>query len=388
MFDNLHSATDVIERFVAGMEPRQITGRDAVTLVCLFAKLERLAAAGRTLAGSRVEETKEWFGKGYPNAAKWMAEQAQTTLSAAIKTIETGRRLQDLPATREAFAAGALSAQQAAEITAAAAITPDAEQALLTIAKTESVNGLRNKSLQIQAAAASRDLDADERIARGRYLRSWRDADGAVRLDARLTPDAGAKVMTVVGARGDEMFERARRAGKPERRECYSADALVSVVDDSSPGPKAVVHVHVDYEALRRGYLEQGERCEVPGLGPISVPAARRLASDAVIKSILTEEADVRAVANLGRTIPARLRTALEARDKVCPVPGCDETKGLQIHHIVPISEGGLTTLENLARPCEFHHDLITYRGWRLVGAPGSWQFLPPKPRGLPQPDG
>jgi uncharacterized protein DUF222 len=388
MFDQLRDAVGVVEGFVSALEPKQIPGRDAVALVCLFAKLERVAAAGRTLAGRRVEQTREWFGKGYPNAAKWMAEQAQTTLASAITTMETGRRLDELPATREAFATGALSAQQASQIAAAAATAPEYESSLIAMAKTESVNGLRNRCLQIQATAASRDLDADERIARSRYLRSWNDADGAVRLDARLTQDSGAKVLAVIATRGEELFERARAAGSRERRECYAADALVSLVDTSSPpGPKAVVNVLVSYEALKRGYLLKGERCVVPDMGPISIPAARRLASDAIVKAVLTDEADVRAIANFGRTIPARLRAAVEARDTVCVVPGCDETKELEIHHIKPLGQGGMTTLENLARPCKFHHHLITHRGWRLEGGPGSWQFLPPTTRGRPPPD-
>ncbi len=111
----------------------------------------------------------------------------------------------------------------------------------------------------------------------------------------------------------------------------------------------------------------------------MAVAAARRLASDGVVKAVLDEAADVRAVAHLGRMIPARLRTALEARDQKCAVPGCDATEALEIDHIVPVASGGPTSLGNLARLCHHHHAMKTHRGWRLVGGPGERRWLAPE---------
>jgi 5-methylcytosine-specific restriction endonuclease McrA len=62
----------------------------------------------------------------------------------------------------------------------------------------------------------------------------------------------------------------------------------------------------------------------------------------------------VTSVAHVGRTIAARVRTALEARDPMCVVPGCDIRLGLEIDHIVPFAGGGLSMLANLARLCSF----------------------------------
>jgi hypothetical protein len=67
---------------------------------------------------------------------------------------------------------------------------------------------------------------------------------------------------------------------------------------------------------------------------------------------IFSKGADITAVAHVGRTIPARLRTALEERDPTCVVPECDVRKGLEIDHVIPYAEGGLTTLANTARLC------------------------------------
>ena len=144
-----------------------------------------------------------------------------------------------------------------------------------------------------------------------------------------------------------------------------------------------MVHVRVDHAALVRGHREKGEICEVPGVGPIPVATARALCSDAILKAIITKGADVKAVAHLGRTIPARLRTALEARDPECVVPGCHNRRRLEIDHVKPMSEGGSTSLDNLVRMCRPHHHMKTVLDFRLEGRPGKWRWIPPKERAV-----
>ena len=145
-------------------------------------------------------------------------------------------------------------------------------------------------------------------------------------------------------------------------------------------GPKATVHVRVDHSALVRGYAEDGEVCEIPGIGPIPVAAARAMASDSILKVLLTRGTDIKAVAHAGRTIPAKLRTALEARDPTCVVQGCDVRHGLEFDHIVAFALGGLTTVENLARLCRWHHYLKTFCDYQLIGGHGNWTLIGPDP--------
>lgn len=99
------------------------------------------------------------------------------------------------------------------------------------------------------------------------------------------------------------------------------------------------------------------------------------------MKAILTEGPNVRAVANLGRTIPAYLRGPLEARDPTCVVPGCEATEDLEIHYFTdPIDRIGRTRLKDVCHVCWGHGLLIRQRGWRVAGRPGGWQWLPPDP--------
>ena len=58
-------------------------------------------------------------------------------------------------------------------------------------------------------------------------------------------------------------------------------------------------------------------------------------------------------------------------RDLHCRVPGCSATRRLQAHHLVPCSQGGTDTIDNLARVCPYHHRFLVPHGpWHLLGDP------------------
>ena len=284
----------------------------------------------------------------------------------------------------EAFKSGELAEMKVKEVAAAATVDRSAESALLDAARTETVAGLREKCQRVRAQAAIDENEAYERIRKRRYLRHWTDIEVAFRLDARLTPDDGARLMAAITRRQQGIASEARKAGRRETSEAHAADALVSLArangSVASRGPGAVIHVRVDHSALVRGHRANGEVCEIPGIGPIPVSAARRLSSDTILKVLVTKGTDIKAVAHAGRTIPARLRTALEARDATCIVPGCDARENLEIDHLIPVAEGGATTLENTGRLCDWHHYLKTHHGYRLEGTPDRREWSGPDP--------
>ena len=171
------------------------------------------------------------------------------------------------------------------------------------------------------------------------------------------------------------------REGRREPYQAYAADALVALARGEEAGPRAAVAVRVDHSARVRGHTEAGEVCDIAGIGPIPVATARALANDGVLKVVVTKGVDVVAVAHAGRTIPAHLRTALEARDPRCVIPGCDVRDRLEIDHLLAFAEGGPTSLDNLARICHRHHYLKTHQGWVLGGGPGAWTWDRPEER-------
>jgi uncharacterized protein DUF222/HNH endonuclease len=66
-------------------------------------------------------------------------------------------------------------------------------------------------------------------------------------------------------------------------------------------------------------------------------------------------------------TIPPHLRRAIILRDVHCGFPGCTDPN-TQVHHIIPLSEGGTTSLDNLILGCPFHHLIAIHTwGWKLT---------------------
>ncbi len=386
MFDTLGKVKAGLLSMVQGMDPETLGAQHARDLVEDFAEIERIAAAGKALAARRVAESGAWKSDGDRSPAHWVARTTKTSVGAAVGMLETAERVAALPATDAAMRAGELSESQAREITAAATASPAAEKSLLERAASGSVSELRTVCAQVKAASVPDEMAGYERIRRRRRIRHWTDPDGAFRMDVVMTPDAGGTLLAALEPYKDRIFTEARKAGRRDAYEAYAADALVAMAEhsrdcDENPvkkGPGTMVHIRVDHSAFERGTLADGETCEIPGVGPIPVTVARDLAQDAILSALITDGVDVRAVCNLGRNIPSRLRAAVIDRDETCVVPGCDVRHGLEIDHMIPVSEGGPTILGNLDRLCGWHHYLKTHKGYLLSGGPGTWRFTPP----------
>ena len=139
--------------------------------------------------------------------------------------------------------------------------------------------------------------------------------------------------------------------------------------------------MRIDHTALVRGSTKPGEVCEIVGSGPIPVTVAQRLLEDSFVKAVLVDGTDVLAVSHLGRTIPAKLRTAVEELHPECDIGGCHVTRNLEIDHNQPIEDGGPTALWNLDRLCGHHHDHKHRHSLRLTGEPGRMRFVPARER-------
>ena len=56
------------------------------------------------------------------------------------------------------------------------------------------------------------------------------------------------------------------------------------------------------------------------------------------------------------------LRRAVLARDDGCVIDGCTNTHRLEVHHVVPRSQGGTHKADNLATLCWYHHHVAVHR--------------------------
>ena len=398
MFDQMERAEKLLSEVADELDPDVLLPVDAEKIVRKAIRLERLAVAIKTVASPRACDSMAWKQQGERSEANWMAKVTGTSVGNAAGMLETGRRLKELSGTDRALRSGQLSSDQAKEIASTAAENPKFEAELLQAAQKETLTSLKDRCLKIRATSTDNEVARHEALHKSRYFRTWKDHEGATRLEGRLAPEAAAVILAALEPYKNQAFTNARKAGRRERYDAYAADALLAMARDARSGfarsgskkagerccPSAMIHVRVDHSALVRGHATPDEVCEIPGIGPIPVATVKALQTDSVLSVIVTKGADIKAVCHHGRWIPRSLRTALIERDPKCVVPDCNVREHLEIDHIHPVSDKGPTQLDNLARLCVWHHYLKTHHGYHLSGGPGHWDWGPPRIKAPP----
>ena len=377
MFDELNAAFNHLVDCASRVNVETIDGKGAAKLVGIADGIRRCGDSLRTVAVGQVERTNAWKGEGAKNISEWLSSETDCAQYEAQSVVILANQPQHLPTTQAALLSGTLSNAQAVEVARGAIVDPNTESQLLKLATYATVRDLRDAVSRVVAAATD-EAARHRQIHKSRSLRSWIDPDGAFIVKGRMTVANGAIVMAALKPIQDEIFKQARKSGNHESPEAYAADALMalcaakSVGAQGSSGTKptrasAVMNIRIDIDALKRGHTEHGETCEIAGVGPIPVATATEYLGEAFLKLLVIDGTDIKTVAHMGRAIPALLRTAIEERDRVCQVPTCDVTLGLEIDHIKPFAEGGAASFENLVRLCRRHHLQKTHDGFRLV---------------------
>ena len=135
-------------------------------------------------------------------------------------------------------------------------------------------------------------------------------------------------------------------------------------------GTRPVVHLTVDIASL----LEDSKNAAAAWLERFGVPAtvissakAKLLACDATIEPMIMRDGQLIATLPSVQTVPAHLRKAVMLRDEQCRINSCTSAIA-EIHHLIFLSQGGPTTMDNLAGLCWFHHHMIHHGHWTLTG--------------------
>ncbi len=381
MFERLENILSQLQALVEGFDASGLDRARSLELYESLCRGERLMHAAKALAGQHLADSNAWYDTDHRSPAHFMAATAGTTISHQCHMLEVADLLPKLPETDRAFRSGALTEDKVIDLASAAALDPESEEGLLALAEAASLEEFRAGCARVRHAASS-EAERHQRAHRRRYLRHWINIDGEFRLSASFTPEAGAQIMAAIEPYRQKVADRSSRKGRKGRAPAGAvlADALLEMArhdrtagDGSNPGPRAMIHVRMDYQAMMRGYTVPGEICEVPGVGPISVAEANGMLGDALVSAVVMDGTDIRNVIRMGRVIPARMEAALLERDQCCVVPGCGQRHGLEKDHVVPIHEGGPTTLYNLCRLCGWHHYLKTHIGYGLRRRLGHW---------------
>jgi hypothetical protein len=397
----------LIEAHLNGLSAALAAG-DQLPPPALRRHLAAVARIRRTADALVVSITARLRRSGSPrHTAEVVAHTAGVTGTEARRLVGLAERLPHLGPTRAALADGTVSVAEAsviAEVAEATGGCPATEDRLLRIAAAEGLDVLRREAARTLAVVEPPEERARRQHAT-RSLRCWTGVDGMLNGRFALTPEAGAEVRALIEARTRRRFRAVAGPGR-EPIEAYAADALVELVraggagapvrrggrertgrgdDDGSAagespeqhaapgaggsrgagrrgraaaaGVRPVVHIVIEHAALVRGAAGPGERCEVPGVGPVDAAWVRDLLGEAFVTAIIRKGRDIRTVAHLGRHIPAELHSALVARGRECDVEGCARASYLELDHCdLDHARGGPTSLANLAWLCWDHH--------------------------------
>ena len=320
----------------------------------------------------RFDQSGEYAADGAVGIVPWLRWKCKLSGAAAAERVTISRQLEELPATRQAFAGGDLGyhhvcfmARTADHVGAAAVRRSEASllQAAGTMDPGQFTRTLDDFEHRVDAA---RVLTQANHAHQRRYLHLSEPLDGLVHLDGLLDAEGGAVITTALNAlMGVPGRDDTRSAG--QRR----ADALVELAqarpggsgDGSGPRPHLVIRSSVETLAgapgAGAGQLESG--------GSVPAETVRRLACDAALTKI-TGRGELEAeVSRAVRTIPAATRRALAFRDQGCVAPGCGRPPGwTDAHHLKHWIDGGETSMSNLALLCRRHHRMVHEQGWTL----------------------
>jgi hypothetical protein len=275
----------------------------------------------------------------------------------AQERLRVAERLEELPATRAALAAGEVSYSAVRELTRVA--TPDTEDAWLA-----EVRGRTMREIERALAGRAEGDHPDDRA----------DPDlEPRRLPLELTSEACALWLEARRRLEDELGERlddsavvtamARRVLEPAGAPAASVTAVAPAT--SRPPYQIAITLCPRYD-----HATQAAAGDVLDVRPETV-------EQACCDAVHLGRVDGEHVPAPTLAIPARTRAAVLARDHHrCTVPGCRSTRGLELHHIQWRSRGGDHRARNLTTTCSVHHASVHAGNLRITGeAPHALRF-------------
>ena len=302
---------------------------------------------------------------GAVSVTGWLRDRAGMTNAAASALARTPERLRSLPVTREAWLDGSLSGGQVAAVVAnvdhkrvelfaqhESAVVPS----LVSLSVPETAT-----AMSLWRARADALVDDAPPTEPERSLHLSKTLDGRYELSGSFDVEGGETVATALRLAAVDDFERTPAVKR--------ADALVDIarfyLDHQQHRPasrhRPHLNVVVDWEAL----LDGGPGRLVGG-GFLDGASIKRLLCDANVHRVVTDgRSSILDYGTATRTVPANLWNALVLRDEHCRHFGCDRpAHWCEAHHVVPVLDGGPTSLDNLVLKCTRHHHIGHLPGW------------------------
>jgi hypothetical protein len=380
----VQEAVDILRGVVGSPGLGVLSGDEAYGVANLLGEAAQVANAGVALLAPVVVAAGNFTRGGHASAADWLGSVCGSSTSVAKGRLVASARAAQIPEVAKALQEGQLSPDQLKLVTETAAVAPESSGPLLALVAEGASHGALAGEANRQRAAARKIEDERQmrqRVHNGRHLRWRQDPNGGIRGDFWCDEVAWSKVNGRLEAETQARW-KAAGSGDSTSLEAHRMDAFIDLMSSGGGkgggGGRNRALLVADVAALHRGTTEGDELCEIEGVGPVSVQAAREFLGDASLQFVIKDGQDIKCVTGTTRTIPQRLKMALLVRDRQCVRPSCGNTKRLEIDHQVPFKDGGPTELNNLARLCSDCHDLKTYGDWDLQGKPGHFEWVAP----------
>ena len=394
---SLTQAVDAAQRLDDdSVPPRQL----ADEVICLFIVINRLHSMVLTRLG-RVDAHGVSSREYGSSTGSWLRHHTGLPSGQAADLVRTARSLRSsLPDTEAALASGEVTVHHARTIARTArsiedAVPPneqvktvaDVEAVMLQVGRAVDAGSLTGFASRVRQIADPDGALVDaQRAHERRWLTTSTTIDGMVSVDGLLDREAGALLLTALGAATAPRGPDDQRSAGQRR-----ADALVDICGhvldtgntSSSGGVRPHLLVTTPLGVLGdsiRDLPRSAEVAEVAWTGPLTNSAVKRLACDAEITRVVVDPPSLPLdVGRTTRSVPVHLRNALVVRDRGCVAEGCDRPPAwTEAHHIVHWAEGGSTSLDNLVLLCRTHHRKVHDARWQFHSIGGTWKLTPP----------
>jgi len=331
-------------------------------VVALGRQTARLEAAHCRMI-NRWDRRHVWADNGSKSPGARLARQTRMRKSDAHRLVHRARALEAMPAATKAYTAGEITGAHV-DLVARCDRTwrnttfAESEAVLVDSCKTPWFDNAR-RAIDYWKQLADRDTcDDDAELDReGRHASmaiGWR---GVGVLNAVFDPVAAETFRTELDRLGERLRLQDQHDGTVRTVQQRRCDALVEMATRSASAPAGGLRPRPLF-TVTIGIDPFNHLCETAAGTVIAPGLLIPLLSDADIERIVYDPPNRTIEASHRRTFTGALRRIIEIRDRHCQhESGCDiPAYRCDIDHIVPYSEGGITSLCNGQLLCATHN--------------------------------
>jgi 5-methylcytosine-specific restriction endonuclease McrA len=359
------------------VDPLGMPDAELHELVVGMQKAESHFAAARARLLAHWDARRTWANDGSKSAAARLARDCSLSKRTTRTELKRARNLRAMRPTAAALREGRISMDEADLLASANQrevahlFQRDEEQLLGHLASLEFSQAERAVKYWLYLAQDEVGKTPASCRLEGRHLTAVRTLYDSVDLKGNLDAVGGTEFLTELARREQQLFE----ADWAEARAKFGSGATEDQLARTAPQRRADALVEM---ARRSAAMAPGSRrpqplitiltglgmfahlCELANGTVLTPEEVVPLLSGADIERIVFDAPDRPLTISRQRSFPDALRRAIEVRDRHCQHPsGCDVAADrCQVDHIVPYTQGGLTSLDNGRCYCPHHNRL------------------------------